>query len=94
MRPRRAPAMDIQLWSYNFDPEPTGIGIVSTVWACGLRDRGHRVSMVAAHPMTLSPYRAHGCFRIGSGEMESTCCGYRCGLSTTRPARVAARRGR
>ncbi len=21
----------IQLWSYNFDPEPTGIGIVSTV---------------------------------------------------------------
>lgn len=47
--------MDIQLWSYNFDPEPTGIGIVSTVWACGLRDRGHRVSVVAAHPHDPEP---------------------------------------
>jgi hypothetical protein len=42
--------MNIQLWSSNFDPEPTGIGIVSTVWARGLRDRGHRVSVVAAQP--------------------------------------------
>lgn len=57
--------MRIQLWSYNFDPEPTGIGIVSTVWARGLRDRGHEVSVVAAHPhypepkwgTTILPYR-------------------------------------
>jgi colanic acid biosynthesis glycosyl transferase WcaI len=47
--------MKIQLWSYNFDPEPTGIGIVSTVWARGLRDRGHRVEVVAAHPHYPEP---------------------------------------
>jgi colanic acid biosynthesis glycosyl transferase WcaI len=45
----------IQLWSYNFDPEPTGIGIVSTVWARGLRDRGHEVSVVSAHPHYPEP---------------------------------------
>jgi colanic acid biosynthesis glycosyl transferase WcaI len=45
----------IQLWSYNFDPEPTGIGIVSTVWARGLRDRGHELSVVAAHPHYPEP---------------------------------------
>jgi colanic acid biosynthesis glycosyl transferase WcaI len=47
--------MKIQLWSYNFDPEPTGIGIVSTVWARGLKDRGHRVEVVAAHPHYPEP---------------------------------------
>lgn len=47
--------MRIQLWSYNFDPEPTGIGIVSTVWARGLRDRGHEVDVVAAHPHYPEP---------------------------------------
>src|SRR5947209_5572751 len=45
----------IQLWSYNYDPEPTGIGIVSTVWARGLRDRGHCVEVVAAHPHYPEP---------------------------------------
>lgn len=57
--------LHIQLWSYNFAPEPTGIGIVSTVWARGLRDLGHRVEVVAAHPhypeprwgRRLMPYR-------------------------------------
>jgi colanic acid biosynthesis glycosyl transferase WcaI len=47
--------MRIQLWSYNYDPEPTGIGIVSTVWARGLRDRGHRVEVIAAHPHYPEP---------------------------------------
>lgn len=47
--------MKIQLWSYNYDPEPTGIGIVSTVWAKGLRDRGHQVQVVAAHPHYPEP---------------------------------------
>lgn len=47
--------MRIQLWSYNFDPEPTGIGPVSTVWARGLRDRGHHVEVVAAHPHYPEP---------------------------------------
>ncbi len=45
----------IQLWSYNFDPEPTGIGIVSTVWARALRNRGHEVQVVAAHPHYPEP---------------------------------------
>jgi putative colanic acid biosynthesis glycosyltransferase WcaI len=45
----------VQLWSYNYDPEPTGIGIVSTVLARGLRDRGHRVEVVAAHPHYPEP---------------------------------------
>lgn len=40
----------IQLWSYNFDPEPTGIGPLSTVWARAMRERGHDVEVVAAHP--------------------------------------------
>jgi colanic acid biosynthesis glycosyl transferase WcaI len=47
--------LNIQLWSYNYDPEPTGIGPVSRVWAEGLRDRGHRVEVVAAHPHYPEP---------------------------------------
>jgi colanic acid biosynthesis glycosyl transferase WcaI len=58
-------ALKIQLWSYNYDPEPTGIGPVSRAWAEGLRDRGHSVEVVAAHPhypepvwgSRLRPYR-------------------------------------
>ena len=51
--------MRIQLWSYNFDPEPTGIGIVSGTLARGLRDRGHEVSVVAAHPHYPEPRWGH-----------------------------------
>lgn len=47
--------LTIQLWSYNYDPEPTGIGPVSRVLAEGLRDRGHRVEVVAAHPHYPEP---------------------------------------
>jgi colanic acid biosynthesis glycosyl transferase WcaI len=47
--------MNIQLWSYNYDPEPTGIGPVSRAWAEGLRDRGHHVEVVAAHPHYPEP---------------------------------------
>ena len=47
--------MRIQLWSYNYDPEPTGIAPVSKVWAEGLRDRGHQVEVVAAHPHYPEP---------------------------------------
>jgi colanic acid biosynthesis glycosyl transferase WcaI len=55
MSERRDGPLRVQLWSYNFDPEPTGIGIVSTVWARGLRDRGHQVQVVAAHPHYPEP---------------------------------------
>ncbi len=42
--------MRIQLWSYNYDPEPLGIGPVSTIWARTMAERGHSVSVIAAHP--------------------------------------------
>jgi colanic acid biosynthesis glycosyl transferase WcaI len=47
--------MRVQIWSYNYDPEPTGIGPVSRVLAEGLRDRGHHVEVVAAHPHYPEP---------------------------------------
>jgi colanic acid biosynthesis glycosyl transferase WcaI len=47
--------MRLQLWSYNYDPEPTGIGPVSRVWAEAMRDLGHEVEVVAAHPHYPSP---------------------------------------
>jgi colanic acid biosynthesis glycosyl transferase WcaI len=50
-----AAAMRIQLWSYNYDPEPTGIAPLSTVWAAAMRDRGHDVDVVAAHPHYPAP---------------------------------------
>ncbi|HEY1237232.1 MAG TPA: glycosyltransferase family 4 protein [Solirubrobacterales bacterium] len=56
---------NLQLWSYNYDPEPTGIAPVSTCLAHQLRDRGWHVQVVAAHPhypeprwgRRLRPYR-------------------------------------
>jgi colanic acid biosynthesis glycosyl transferase WcaI len=51
--------LNVQLWSYNYDPEPTGIGPVSTVLAEGLRDRGHSVEVVAAHPHYPEPRWGH-----------------------------------
>lgn len=47
--------MRIHLWSYNYYPEPTGIGPVSRVLAEGLRDLGHRVEVIAAHPHYPEP---------------------------------------
>jgi colanic acid biosynthesis glycosyl transferase WcaI len=47
--------MNIQLWSYNYAPEPTGIGPVSEVWAKAMQRRGHRVEVVAAHPHYPAP---------------------------------------
>lgn len=59
--------MRIQLWSYNYAPEPTGIAPLSTVWAETMRTRGHDVHVIAAHPhypfpawgIRLRPYREH-----------------------------------
>jgi colanic acid biosynthesis glycosyl transferase WcaI len=55
----------LQLWSYNYEPEPTGIAPVSTSLARELRERGWHVQVVAAHPhypeprwgRRLRPYR-------------------------------------
>jgi len=47
--------LNIQLWSYNYEPEPTGIGPVSAVFARLMRERGHEVQVVAAHPHYPEP---------------------------------------
>jgi colanic acid biosynthesis glycosyl transferase WcaI len=57
--------MRIQLWSYNYDPEPMGIAPLSGVVARALARRGHDVLVVAAHAhypepqwgTRLRPYR-------------------------------------
>ncbi|MDQ3849771.1 MAG: glycosyltransferase family 4 protein, partial [Actinomycetota bacterium] len=47
--------MRIQLWSYNYDPEPQGIAPLSGVVARALAQRGHEVVVVAAHPHYPEP---------------------------------------
>jgi colanic acid biosynthesis glycosyl transferase WcaI len=47
--------MKIQLWTIYYRPEPSGIAPVSTVLAEYLRDRGHEVTVVAAHPHYPEP---------------------------------------
>jgi colanic acid biosynthesis glycosyl transferase WcaI len=59
----------IQLWSYNYDPEPTGIGPVSRTLALALQDRGHRVEVIAAHPHYPAP--AWGSRRLPYREIRS-----------------------
>jgi colanic acid biosynthesis glycosyl transferase WcaI len=57
--------MKIQLWSYNYDPEPQGIAPLSRMVARELSARGHEILVVAAHPhypkpswgVRLRPYR-------------------------------------
>ncbi len=56
---QRRTLVKIQLWSYNYDPEPTGIGPLSTVWARAMRDRGHDVEVIAAHPHYPTPAWGH-----------------------------------
>lgn len=47
--------MRIQLWSYNYDPEPQGIAPLSGILARSLQARGHEVLVVAAHPHYPEP---------------------------------------
>jgi colanic acid biosynthesis glycosyl transferase WcaI len=42
--------MRLQLWSWNYAPEPTAMGPIAALWAETMRDRGHEVEVVAAHP--------------------------------------------
>jgi colanic acid biosynthesis glycosyl transferase WcaI len=59
------PRVRVQIWSYNFPPEPTGIAPLSGTLADALRAREHDVEVVAAHPhypeprwgKRLAPYR-------------------------------------
>lgn len=45
----------VLLSSYNYSPEPTGIGPISAVMAEGLAQRGHHMRVLAAHPHYPSP---------------------------------------
>jgi colanic acid biosynthesis glycosyl transferase WcaI len=45
----------VQLWSYNYAPEPTGIAPLSTAWVAAMRALGHDVDVVAAHPHYPAP---------------------------------------
>jgi colanic acid biosynthesis glycosyl transferase WcaI len=47
--------MRIQLWSYNYAPEPQGIAPLSAMLAEALIARGHDVLVVAAHPHYPEP---------------------------------------
>ena len=52
--------MRIQLWSYNYDPEPSGIAPLSGVWARAMKARGHEVEVIAAHPHYPEPVWGRG----------------------------------
>jgi colanic acid biosynthesis glycosyl transferase WcaI len=47
--------LKLQLWSWNYAPEPTAMGPIATLWAETMRDRGHEVEVVAAHPHYPGP---------------------------------------
>jgi colanic acid biosynthesis glycosyl transferase WcaI len=47
--------LKIQIWSYNYDPEPQGIAPLSREVAVELERRGHDVLVVAAHPHYPQP---------------------------------------
>ena len=47
--------MHVQLWSYNYDPEPSGIGPLSGTISRALAARGHEVEIVSAHPHYPEP---------------------------------------
>ena len=51
--------MRIQLWSYNYDPEPSGIAPLSGAWARAMVARGHEIEVVAAHPHYPQPQWGH-----------------------------------
>ncbi len=50
--------LHVQLWSYNYDPEPTGIGPVSKVLAEGLRSRA--TTSRSSPPTRTIPCRGGG----------------------------------
>jgi colanic acid biosynthesis glycosyl transferase WcaI len=53
--PPDLPRHQVDIWSFHYHPEPTGIGPVSRTLATGLAARGHDLSIVAAHPHYPQP---------------------------------------
>lgn len=48
-------SLHLQLWSWNYEPEPTAMGPIAARWAETMRDRGHRVEVITAHPHYPGP---------------------------------------
>jgi colanic acid biosynthesis glycosyl transferase WcaI len=51
--------MRLQLWSYNYAPEPTGIAPVCEVWAHAMEALGHEIEVIAAFPHYPEPTWDH-----------------------------------
>jgi colanic acid biosynthesis glycosyl transferase WcaI len=45
----------LQLWSWNYEPEPTAMGPIAARWAEAMSARGHQVEVVTAHPHYPGP---------------------------------------
>ena len=45
----------LQLWSWNYEPEPTAMGPIAARWAEAMCERGHQVEVVTAHPHYPGP---------------------------------------
>jgi len=45
----------VQLWSWNYEPEPTAMGPIAARWAEAMSARGHQVEVVTAHPHYPGP---------------------------------------
>ncbi len=43
-------SLRLQLWSWNYEPEPTAMGPIAARWAEAMLARGHQVEVVTAHP--------------------------------------------
>jgi colanic acid biosynthesis glycosyl transferase WcaI len=52
---RRLRSLRIQLWSWNYEPEPTAMGPIAARWAEAMSGRGHQVEVVTAHPHYPGP---------------------------------------
>ena len=45
----------IDLWTWQYEPEPTGIGPVAASWARSMKARGHDLRVISAHPRYPTP---------------------------------------
>jgi colanic acid biosynthesis glycosyl transferase WcaI len=47
--------LKLQLWSWNYEPEPTAMGPIAARWAEAMCARGHQVEVITAHPHYPGP---------------------------------------
>jgi hypothetical protein len=46
--------MRIQLWSWNYEPEPTCMRPIAALCVGAMRARGHEIEVVSAHPIACA----------------------------------------